>query len=322
MIIRMMQTETARSYVNNLKGLRGGRRMFCQKCGKELQSGEEFCVSCGAKKVATSVPYEKTARNTKSPQRQSNTVAEASSPKYTGERNKSIILGVIVAIVAIAILVTTIFLIRGKKSEEIAIDKPKSVAKESSGSEDVLTEAKAIKEVFPDIELAKAIVEMGGFEDVDAVVGQEDLDKLIGFSSYNYVTTDVKSLEGIQYCHNLEVIGLTHGEIKDISPLAKLKNLKELNLGSNKIADISALRNLTNIGLLNLSNNEISDLIPLRDMNELYSLDLLGNPINDLSPLKDLKGLKYLTIIGCENADTTTLEGTSIEIIDSPVAEG
>ncbi|MBC7320541.1 leucine-rich repeat domain-containing protein, partial [bacterium] len=88
--------------------------------------------------------------------------------------------------------------------------------------------------------------------------------KILRASSKN-----IKSLSGIEYAINLQVLYLDKNKITDIKPLAKLTNLQELSLGANEITDISPLANLTSLRKLNLGSNQIENISALSNLTNL-----------------------------------------------------
>lgn len=146
----------------------------------------------------------------------------------------------------------------------------------------------------------------------------------------------VKSLEGLQYCKNLEKFRASLNPIEsleplksctkldeividninindyyqdfaydvlegykgtnDLSPLAGLTSLRLLNLNGNKITDISALKNLKNLTYIEMTDNNISDLSPLAGLTKLETLYLNTNQIVDITPLAGLTNLVDLDL--------------------------
>lgn len=90
-----------------------------------------------------------------------------------------------------------------------------------------------------------------------------------------------------------------HGNISDLSLLAKMPNLKELYLCGQQIEDLTPLKNLP-IRQLYLCDNWITDLTPLADINTLQLLYIGNNPAKDLSPLASLNNLRELLLDSSE----------------------
>lgn len=128
---------------------------------------------------------------------------------------------------------------------------------------------------------------------------------------------EVRDLEGIQYCTNLENLFLTDCKLNDISKISGLKNLKSLNLSLNNISDLTplegltnlenlnlekcnvsksleALSKLTNLRTLNLSECNIKDMTPICKLASLENMYLYNNHIESLPTIENLKNLKSL----------------------------
>jgi Leucine-rich repeat (LRR) protein len=77
---------------------------------------------------------------------------------------------------------------------------------------------------------------------------------------------------------NLEILYLTHNQIRDLSPLSSLSNLTGLSLDRNQIADLSPLSSLSNLTGLKLDQNQIADLSPLSSLSNLTEIFIDCNP--------------------------------------------
>ena len=88
----------------------------------------------------------------------------------------------------------------------------------------------------------------------------------------------IRSIEGLQYAKNLEVLYLEVNSISDVTPLSNLTRLEDLRLGSNQISDISPLANLVGLRILVLEINQISDFRPILALPELQTLYIRHNP--------------------------------------------
>lgn len=89
--------------------------------------------------------------------------------------------------------------------------------------------------------------------------------------------------------------GEPHGEISDLSLLAKMPNLKELYLCGQQIKDLTPLKELP-LRRLYLCDNNITDFTPLADIITLQLLYIGNNPAKDLSPLASLSNLEELLL--------------------------
>lgn len=95
------------------------------------------------------------------------------------------------------------------------------------------------------------------------------------------------SIDGIEYCENLEVINLWDNQISDFSALVDLPKLTGLSLPKNQISDISILVDIPNLTYLNLSSNQINDISVLTDLTNLTVIGLSNNQIADISALEN-----------------------------------
>jgi Mg-chelatase subunit ChlD len=124
--------------------------MFCQKCGKELPAGTQFCDKCGAKQDASNSQTNTTTNNNsnisnnKSTENSTSTTSFSSnnnqSPPITSSTNSSIatplkngknlIIGIAVGVVVIIILIIIAFFIfkKDKKDDFSSITQPVKVA--------------------------------------------------------------------------------------------------------------------------------------------------------------------------------------------------
>jgi len=97
------------------------------------------------------------------------------------------------------------------------------------------------------------------------------------------------------YVDNVPQEGAPHGDIADLSLLAKMPNLRVLYLCQQQISDLSPLAGLP-LEELYLPDNEIRDLSPLEGKLTLRRLFLGNNPFTDLSPLASLPQLQKLDL--------------------------
>ncbi len=123
----------------------------------------------------------------------------------------------------------------------------------------------------------------------------------------------IVSIDGLEYCSNLNTLYLRDNNISNISDLSGLDKLEVLYLSNNNISDISVLRELINLKDLVLRNNPIEDLSPLADLQNLERL-VLGdtNTITDYSALSQLVNLEILEICNAELDDIEFLRNMNI----------
>jgi|TARA_B100001971_G_C18224602_1_gene559487 hypothetical protein len=119
----------------------------------------------------------------------------------------------------------------------------------------------------------------------------------------------ILNLTGLEYCVNLQYLGLWDNNISDISALAGLINLQGLDFEGNNISDISSLAGLTNLEYLGLLGNNINDISPLAGLVNLKWLNLWKNNISDISSLTGLTNLEYLGLWDNNISDISPLAG-------------
>jgi len=152
---------------------------------------------------------------------------------------------------------------------------------------------------------------------------------MLGLTDLTAEGLGIKSLEGLQYAHNLRNLNLYENEITDVSPLASLNQLSWVALAGNQITDVSPLSGITSLrtlwlgvtlypnepGELNLGN-QISDLSPLAGLTGLQSLGFSHNPVSDLSPIAGLTNVSYLSASDCDITSVASLAGwTKLSIL-------
>ena len=169
---------------------------------------------------------------------------------------------------------------------------------------DEATSALTVFLAFPDSSLETAIREA-----INKPEGLIDISDLEPFTTLEARGRGISDLTGLEYCINLQVLGLRDNNISDFSALVSLTNLSELDLWGNDISDISALAGLTNLRVLHLHQNNISDLSPLSDLTGLGILHLPNNNISDISPLAGLIELAGLDLEGNNIGNISPLAG-------------
>ena len=87
--------------------------------------------------------------------------------------------------------------------------------------------------------------------------------------------------EIIRNLNKLQVLNLSHNNLKHIEYLDDLMQLKSLNIHSNKIEKINGLSNLINLKNLNLLGNKITSISGLEKLKSLENLNLALNPLLD-----------------------------------------
>lgn len=99
-------------------------------------------------------------------------------------------------------------------------------------------------------------------------------DEIVNIKALILIQKGIRSLEGLQYCSNLEELYLNYNYIEDLSPLQGLLKLKLINLTGNRVKDLQpVLRNIQAGGIpmgsiLFLGDNELT----LSNMGQLMDI--------------------------------------------------
>lgn len=138
--------------------------------------------------------------------------------------------------------------------------------------------------VFKCKNLEKALKEQLGV----SILKKTDLAKITKIEALN---RGITSLEGLQYCKNLQFLDLRYNNIEDISPISKLPNLSQIYLSGNRIESVAPLAEFPNkqINALFLRGNKIKDITPLSHFREIKNLCIAENQIDELLPLANAK---------------------------------
>lgn len=155
-------------------------------------------------------------------------------------------------------------------------------------------------ELFPDNNFEEVVLRnlvlIGVKPDGNGTISSSDLEKLeeIAFSRLKAPKLIIKDISGIETLTGLRTVAISHGEISDLTPLAKLEKLTVLRLDYQNIDNIDALTGLTQLKVLSLQENKVSDPSPLAGMEQLEQLSLISNQICDISALASLTHLRTL----------------------------
>lgn len=139
----------------------------------------------------------------------------------------------------------------------------------------------------------------------------------------NLSSSEIRSLEGMQYCFNLSSLDVSGNYLTDLTPVLGLLSLTTLNIGSNfylsddAIQKISALIYMEELyvdyclvasldfakampGLKKLSDNHSSSLLDVKGLENLGVLSTLflyeATGLTDITPLSTLSSLSYLDL--------------------------
>ncbi len=172
----------------------------------------------------------------------------------------------------------------------------------------LITGCTAPSGIIKDHRLKSIILEE--LDDTNGVIDEDSLSQLTVLAAFD---SRIVSLEGIEYCTNLNALILSGGSISNISNLSGLHNLEILHLDDHNISDISVLRELINLRHLGLENNPIEDFSPLADLRHLEKLMLGGaNTKTDYSTISHLFNLEELRICNTELDDLEFLRNMNI----------
>lgn len=122
---------------------------------------------------------------------------------------------------------------------------------------------------------------------------QELTSKMIQKIKYlNLSRCEIKSLKGIEYSRNIEVLYLIDNKFEDISPLTELQNLELLDLSMNPQIDWSTLtKSLNSVKYLYLRSCELPSDLVLRFFPNVRQVSLYHNNISKVESLYNLKQL-------------------------------
>ncbi|ALU77390.1 class 1 internalin InlD [Listeria monocytogenes] len=165
-----------------------------------------------------------------------------------------------------------------------------------------------INEIFTDENLANAIKTTLSKPSTASAVSQVELDSVRDVTAES---SNIASLEGVQYLNNLDTLVLNNNKITDLNPLAGLTKLSILEASNNQLSDISALSNVTNLHQLRLDGNQIKQLNGVSNLINLETIELSNNQITAISPVSGLKNLVGLGIDNNKISDLSPISGLS-----------
>lgn len=177
-----------------------------------------------------------------------------------------------------------------------------SVGNESAGKSFVVDDTKIvipvpdpnIRNVVPDVHLRIAINKQLDRENYAGWITEDDLSDLTVLDAES---SDIKSIEGLQYAVHLTHLDLSENDIRNLQPIGALTSLTFLSLSENeRIRDFSHLSNLEYLVDLEMDDVGIEYLSPLQNMTRLEKLSLSENGIESLEPLQNLKRLQELDV--------------------------
>ncbi|HTG55569.1 MAG TPA: leucine-rich repeat domain-containing protein [Niabella sp.] len=104
---------------------------------------------------------------------------------------------------------------------------------------------------------------------------------------YPNMSFELTNLSGLPYFQDLEILVVTHHQIKNIKPLRALKNIKSLFLFNNEIESIEGVEELVELEQLYVQSNKISSLKPLQQLTRLKEVYVNNNLIASLEGLTE-----------------------------------
>ena len=169
---------------------------------------------------------------------------------------------------------------------------------------------------IPDPELYKCILQHLRKGEGETFTRKEaaKIDKL-EYTSYS----KVKSLKGIGYLKNLEILELDNShELKSLKGIEELKKLKSLRMQDGVPAhDFWRLEGIHTLEGLDITNNNLTDLKGIEKLTQLQYLEAYDNKLKDVNELKHLKNLSYLLLDGNRLININALKNlTNLQEVD------
>ena len=181
--------------------------------------------------------------------------------------------------------------------------------------------AEVVPSVIPDQALASAVrraLELGGTVPITIA----DLQRL---TTLQVVSSDVRSLAGLEHAMSLTTLVISGSSITDITRLAGLTQLTTLNLDAGAITDITSFGELTSLTTLRLAGNAITDITSLEGLTSLTTLNLAGNAITDITSLEELTSLTTLNLSNNPIRNLEMLSGltglTTLELSGNSISD-
>ncbi|WP_077214997.1 leucine-rich repeat domain-containing protein [Bacillus dakarensis] len=152
--------------------------------------------------------------------------------------------------------------------------------------------------IFEDKYLEKSVKHTLEIENNTPVTKEKitELTKLLGYGTGP--DENIKSLSGLEYAINLEVLELRKDSISDLTPLSNLTNLVRVNFQNSNISDVSPLSGLPNLKHISIDGNNVSTLSSLQELPNLESLSFAYNEISSLHGIAAFPNLENLNLDG------------------------
>lgn len=162
---------------------------------------------------------------------------------------------------------------------------------------------KQIQQIFPDVNLARAVAAKLGKQITDYVF-KEELEAIQDLTAIN---NSIENLNGMQCLTNIQDVHFSTNNISDLNPLSGLIKLTYLRLDHNQISDLSPLIGLNQLSQLYLGNNQIQFVNSLSELTNLTALEL---SVNQISDIRALTGLHKISNINLTNQTIQLSLGT------------
>lgn len=104
---------------------------------------------------------------------------------------------------------------------------------------------------------------------------------------YPNMTFELTNLSGIKHFQDLEILVITHHQIRNIKPIQALTKLKSLFLFNNEIESLEGIEELAELEQLYVQSNKISSLKPLQKLTRLKEAYVNNNLIASLEGLTE-----------------------------------
>jgi len=104
---------------------------------------------------------------------------------------------------------------------------------------------------------------------------------------YPNMSFELTNLSGLPYFKDLEILVVTHHQIRNVQPLQALTKLKSLFLFNNEIESLEGIEELTDLEQLYVQSNKISSLKPLQKLTRLKEVYVNNNLIASLEGLTE-----------------------------------
>lgn len=176
---------------------------------------------------------------------------------------------------------------------------PESPTPQSSGTED------PVEIVFNSSLLEQAVRNAVNKTNGEPVY-EEDLVRIsrLEVCHETVLHSEDRHLEQYRYLHTMPDHSTVHGDISDLSLLAKMPNLHYLVLDYQQIYDLSPLADLHLVSL-SIMGNPVLDLSPLSDQKNLTELYLTDTDVISLEPLRTCSAL---SLLDCSDTNVLFLE--------------